>query len=64
MSERRQIGTTLFWTTSEPVVGATIQTIDGEATIVTREELKTPEGGWLFTVEHERLPVERIQGAR
>lgn len=52
MSERRQIGTTLFWTTAEPEIGQRIQTIDGEAKIVTVEELKTPEGGWLFTIEH------------
>lgn len=50
---RRQIGPTLYFQTTQPYVGERIRTHDGEAEIV--DVTPSPEdGGWLFTVEPTR----------
>jgi hypothetical protein len=59
MSDRVQLGATLYFQTTEPTVGQRIQTRDGEAIIQTVTE-SPQDGGWLFTVEHERLPVGHL----
>jgi hypothetical protein len=54
VNDRRQIGPSLYFQTTQPAVGDRFRTVDGREVEVLDITPDPEDGGWLFTVEPSR----------